>query len=192
MAKKTPKTKEEEEFEATSRGFDLYQELKRSVIEGGPATYPVEFGNERYRHLDGNKEEKCGVFVKILDIHNQDRLRAIADKHQKWRTPESILFLVKNAACAFDGSRMFEDGSVEHETLLVEEADFTDDIFQEAMYVNGYYERAARDTTKNSTGTPNSNSGSASANNSDAPSDNSTSPDSSPQKNGHSTEPTTT
>lgn len=165
-----PEGSPEAEQVEMQKGKALYLGIVQSLAGMGPATYPVEFENERYFHLDHAqlKEKdpttKGGVFVRIMDIHDQDAFSKLVAEQKKYHHPLCMLHLALKCACAFDGSPLFDMEDPKHKELLVSEADFTRDIFFEAMYCNGYYTRPEKTIAKNSAETPKLASESASAN----------------------------
>lgn len=163
MAKKR-QTPEEAEQALTDKGKSLFQFITGRLSKLGPPTWPVEFEEERYKEFNGNRETKEGVFVKLLDIHEQDKFDELARSEKRHNSPACVLEMVCKAACAFDGSLMFDKEVPENIALLVGESEFTRDIFVEAMYLNGYYDRPQKSMAKNSSETTNGASGSASAN----------------------------
>lgn len=162
MAKKKPVAVPkpvDPEMQAAQRGKEFYKTVVDSLMSLTPATYPVKFLDERYHHLNGNRETKEGVFVRMLDLHEQDGIRDESrHKGLKANSPAMVLNLALKSACTFNGEPMFDTDNPLHQELLVKESTFTSDIWIEAMYVNGYYTRPETDVAKNSEETTNSDS----------------------------------
>lgn len=185
MAKK-PQTSDEKNIEETNRAEALYDRMIDSLNGLRPAVYPVIFENERYKHLNGNEAEKTGQFVQMMDLHQKDEFSKLAQKFERWTHPQCLLYLVTRAACTYAGTQMFNPENASHLSLLVKESEFTREIFEEAMFVNCYWDRPLSDIAKNSQGTPKPASESDSVSNSESPTESSLNPTSSPQKNGNS------
>lgn len=197
MAKKTrpPEGSVEAQIADLEKGKAMFQTIVQALSAAGPAVAPVVFDSDRYSHLSADpKRDQNGVYVRLLDIHEQDYfsnfVQTIGEK--RYHNPLVMLEMVYLAACAFDGSKLFDKEDPKVVELLVAESDFTRDIFFEAMYLNGYYEDSSKALPKNSNGTLNGASESDSPRNSESLSGDYL-PDQtlSPQKNGQSTEPTT-
>lgn len=160
MAKKravTPKTPIDQDLVHAQRGKEFYDTVVDALANLKPAVFPVKFTDPRYEHLNGNLETGKGVFVRMMDLHEQDSLRDLAkEKNLKANSPVMVLQLAFKAACIFTGDLMFDKDSQFHQELLVKESGFTTDIWLEAMYVNGYYVRPESDVAKNSDETTNS------------------------------------
>lgn len=142
----------------------FYASLVESLT-GMPSCYPVYFNSLRHRHMNGDVENKKGIFVRIFDIHDLDRLESenIANE-TKYDSPAVIIKMAAMSACAFDGSRLFDEKNEKHLELLTAEGKFTEDIWYRTMYANGFYERVVTQVAKNSEPTvkPASDSGSVS------------------------------
>lgn len=172
MAKKKSEDSIEVEREEAAQGKSLYQNIISSLSDLRAATKPVLFESEDLQHLNGDPEKKTGIFVRRMDIYEQDNLIKIKGARPTFHVPELIIHVALISAVAFDGTRMFDENNQEHMGLLVGVPDFANEIFWEAMFACGLYARTGKDIAKNSAETPRPSSDSGSQSNSGEPSAN--------------------